>query len=367
MRDDPPVRSAGLTVESLSLTLGDFALRNVSFAVGPGEIGVVLGPNGAGKSVTLETIAGFHRPDSGRVRIGERDVTALPPERRHVAFILQNFGLFPHLTVAQNVAFGLRQRSGRRSPADVQSALMRFRLTGLAQHRPATLSPGEKQRVALARSLITDPDVFLLDEPFAAIDSQTSSTLREEFRQFIREARIPAIFVTHDHSDALTLADTVAVMAAGEIVQAGPPDDVFSRPETPFVAEFLGVENILSGIVVGRQPDGCAVEVGGQRLTALCLDPPRVGALVALCLRADAVDIRRADDRSDAGADRATRLAGTITTIAGGAPLIRVVLDCGFPLTAHMLGRTARKLRLEPRMAVVADIEPCAIHVIREP
>lgn len=367
MRDGPLVSSAGLTVGSLSLTLGEFALRDVSFAVAPGEIGVILGPNGAGKSVTLEAIAGFHRLDGGRVTIGDRDVTALPPERRRVAFILQNFGLFPHLTVAENVTFGIEARPRERSPADVRSILARFRLEGIAQRRPATLSPGEKQRVALARGLITDPDVFLLDEPFAAIDSQTSDALREELRQFIREARIPAVFVTHDHSDAVTLADKVAIMSDGEIAQAGPPAEVFSRPKTRFIAEFLGVENILSGIVVGREPGGCIVEIGGQRLTVFRRDPPPVGALVVLCLRADAVDVRRTDDRNGAGVDGATRLAGTIATISGGSPLSRVVLDCGFPLSAHMLGRMTRKLRLEPHLAVVAEIDPSAVHVIQEP
>jgi molybdate/tungstate transport system ATP-binding protein len=351
-----------VAVERLTLELGDFALRDINLSLNAGEIGVILGPNGAGKSVVLETIAGFHRPADGRVIIGGRDVTTRPPEQRHVAFILQNFGLFPHLTVAENVAFGLHTRSRKRRSWDIQPLLARFRLEAVAGRRPDTLSPGEKQRVALARGLVTEPDVFLLDEPFAAIDTRTSDTLREELRQFIRDACVPALFVTHDHLDAITLADKIAVMWNGEIVQTGTPSEVFHRPKTRFVAEFVGIENILPATILARQAGGYVVYVGGQRLNvAMGEEPLGAGGEVLLCLPADAIDVRPPSD-----AAQARELPGAIVAMAPAGSLVRLTLDCGFPLTAHLLRRTVAERQLQPHQAVAVDIDPAAIHLIKE-
>ncbi|HTY67970.1 MAG TPA: ABC transporter ATP-binding protein [Alphaproteobacteria bacterium] len=352
-----------VAVEQLTLELGEFALLDISLSLDAGEIGVILGPNGAGKSVLLETIAGFHRPAAGRVVISGREVTTKPPEQRHVGFILQNFGLFPHLTAAENISFGLHIRRRQRGSGEIAPLLARFRLEGVADRLPDTLSPGEKQRTALARSLITEPDVFLLDEPFAAIDTRTSDTLREELRQFIRDARIPALFVTHDHLDAVALADKIAVMWEGEIVQSGTPSEVFQRPKNRFVAEFLGVENILAGTIMARHAGGYSVYVGGQRLEV----PPGNESLnaedeVLLCLPADAVDVRQ-----PGGAASLREFPGLIVAMASAGPLVRLTLDCGFPLTAHLLRRTVSERHLQPHQAVTVDIDPAAVHLIREP
>ena len=367
MKDDAPGAEPAITLDDLSLTVGGFALRNFSLSLSAGEIGVILGPNGAGKSVTLETVAGFHRPDAGRVLIGGRDVTSLPPERRRVAFILQNFGLFPHLTVAENIAFA-RHARGRQQPfPDIAPLLARFRLQAVAHARPATLSPGEKQRTALVRGLVSAPDVFLLDEPFAALDARTTESLREELRQFLHGARIPALFVTHDHLDALTLADTVVVMSRGEIVQAGAPDNVFNRPKTRFVAEFLGTENILSGTVTARRAEQYRIDVGGRQFDVPEADGRlRAGDGVLLCLRADAVDVARAGDRPAMRPGPAVRLSGTIVAMAHVGPLVRVTVDCGILLTAHLLQRTAQERQLRPNEDIVADVDPTAIHLIKE-
>ncbi len=213
--------AAGITIENLALDLGGFRLGDINLGVEPGEIVVILGPNGAGKSVLLETIAGFYRPDSGRIAIGGRDVTRLPPERRNLGFMVQNFGLFPHLTVAGNVALALRARGGRSGsaadliPSDLPGLLRFFGVTHLAERRPAQLSAGEKQRVALARALASRPDLFLFDEPFSALDTRTREALRAELETFLRRTRIPAIFVTHDHAEAFALADRIVLMRAG--------------------------------------------------------------------------------------------------------------------------------------------------------
>ena len=244
--------------------MGSFHLGDINLGVGSGEIVVIFGPNGAGKSVLLETIAGFHRPDSGRIAIGDRDVTRLPPERRNLGFMVQNFGLFPHLTVAGNVALALRARGGRTGgggdpiPADLPGLLGFFGVTHLAERRPAQLSPGEKQRTALARALASRPDLFLLDEPFSALDARTRESLRAELETFLRRTRIPALFVTHDLTEALALADRIVLMRDGAVVQAGAPAEIMRRPAGKFAAALMGIENILAakrtGDAAARRP-----------------------------------------------------------------------------------------------------------------
>lgn len=371
MTNAAPVAAPAVSLENLSLTLGAFALREVDFALEAGEIGVILGPNGSGKSVTLETVAGFHAPKVGRVMIRGRDVTRLPPEQRRVGFIFQNFGLFPHLNVVDNIAFGLRARrdigAGRaaaRREDEVQRLLARFGLEPLAGRSPADLSPGEKQRVALARGLATQPDVFLFDEPFSALDTRTSDALRTELKRFLRETSIPAVFVTHDHVDALTLADHIAVMKNGMIVQKGPPAQVFNRPASRFVAEFLGVENILPGRINAQPCNRCGVEVSGKLLYVEA-DNDRIGAArnVLVCVRAEEVRILPADGNAPSPAVGVNRLPGIISSLAEMGSLVRVELDCGLPLVAVVMKRTVRELGLQPGFAVEAEIDAAAAHL----
>src|SRR5579883_282921 len=252
----------GLALDGVSLRLGSFALRDLRLEIGTGEVLVLLGANGAGKSVCLETIAGFHRPDAGRILIGGRDVTAEPPERRRVGLLLQSFALFPHLSAAENVAVGFRGRNHREARRAAEALLARFGAEHLARRRPQLLSPGEKQRVALARALASRPDLFLFDEPFAALDSLTRDMLSLELAGFLRQSRIAALFVTHDHADALTLGDRIAVMKDGAIVQSGDVREVFRRPADPFVARFLGVENLVAARVAGEESGRWRAAVG---------------------------------------------------------------------------------------------------------
>lgn len=353
-----------LVVDGLSLRLGAFALRNVDLAVGPGEILVILGPNGAGKSVCLETVAGFHRPDSGRILIDGRDVSALPPERRRVGFLFQNFGLFPHLTVAQNVAIALRARDGK-DPRGVDALLSRFGIAALADRRPELLSPGEKQRTALARALASRPDLFLFDEPFSALDPGLRDGLRDELAGFLREAQIPAVFVTHDHSDALSLADRIVVMNEGAVLQSGSAAEVFRRPATAFVARFLGTENILSSRCE-IQPDGrLLLSIGDTQLVAS--GPPTWRAPlseVSICVRAEDVRLESAGVAAGEGIAAVNRLPARVKAVRPLGPLCKVSLDAGFPLVAYMMARDVADGALAPGLAVDAVIAPAAIHVL---
>ena len=361
--------TAGIAVEGLSLTLGAFRLDGIDFAASRGEILVILGPNGSGKSVTLETIAGFHRPDSGRVRIAGRDVTALPPERRKIGFVVQNFGLFPHLDVEANVAIARRRDNGGRGtsarplPGDPAALLGHFGVAHLARRLPADLSPGEKQRVALARAVAGAPDLFLFDEPFSALDAQTRAELRDELRSFLRELSIPAIFVTHDHIEALTLADQIVVLRGGAMLQRGSAAEVFQRPASSAVARFIGVENILDGRIAEIGGGIAVIAVGAQTLHAAA--PAGVGTAVRLCIRAEDVAIVPSAEARTA-APKPNRLNGKIVGLRCLGALVCLEIDAGFPLKSYLLGPQARAMNLGVGDRVVAQIAEHAIHLMAD-
>jgi ABC-type Fe3+/spermidine/putrescine transport system ATPase subunit len=329
-----------LEIERLAVSLGAFALRDISLTLAPSEILVLIGPNGAGKSVLLETIAGFHDPAAGRIRIAGRDVTRLPPERRRVGFMVQNYALFPHLSVAGNVGFAIRARPGAER-VDVGKMLERFGVGPLANRLPHHLSPGEKQRVALARALASRPSLFLFDEPFAALDARMRETLRDDLRQFLREAKLAAIFVSHDQSDVHVLADRVAVLHEGALQQVGSVDAVFSRPANRHVADSTGVENILSG-------------AAARRLTPGTPD-------ATLCLRAEDVDVLPGGARPES-ADGVISLDAVVREVVRLGPVARVTLDCGFRLVAALPRPEA--LGLTERTAATVRISRAALHVL---
>ena len=225
------------------------AVRRISLGVAHGEFLTLLGPSGCGKTTTLNMLAGFLRPDEGEILLGGRRVEHLPPYRRDTAMVFQQYALFPHMTVAENVAFGLEMRKvpkaeiGRR----VIRALEIVRLPGLGERRPAQLSGGQQQRVALARAIVTEPTVLLLDEPLSNLDLKLRESLRLEIKGIQRELGITAIYVTHDQGEALVMSDRIAVMNQGRIEQIGSPTEIYEAPKTAFVAEFIGTSNFLRG------------------------------------------------------------------------------------------------------------------------
>jgi ABC-type Fe3+/spermidine/putrescine transport system ATPase subunit len=229
------------------------AVRDVSLAVPAGQLLALLGPSGCGKTTLLKLIGGYLAPAAGRVFLRGRDVTALPPEARNAGTVFQSYALFPHLTARQNVAFGLEIRRVPRAEREnrVEAMLDRVGLSAAERDRkPAALSGGQQQRVALARALVIGPDVLLLDEPLANLDRHLRDQLRAELRSLQRLTGVTTILVTHDQEEALSVSDVVAVMAAGQVLQVGPPAEVYDRPRTPFVARFLGAANLFPGGVL---------------------------------------------------------------------------------------------------------------------
>jgi ABC-type Fe3+/spermidine/putrescine transport system ATPase subunit len=254
---------------------GKAVVREVSISVPQGEVLTILGPSGCGKTTTLKIIAGFLRPDGGSVTMGGRVVDRLSSHERGAAMVFQNYALFPHMTVQQNVAFGPRMQKKARADIarQVGEMLQRVRLAEFAGRYPKELSGGQQQRVALARALIVKPNVLLLDEPFSSLDAKLRKQLRSEFLEIHRAFHITSVFVTHDLEEAFAISDKVAVMNAGVVEQVGSPTEIFSRPQSRFVADFVGHKNILPGTIVAVA-DGRASFVSGALRNAAPAAPP---------------------------------------------------------------------------------------------
>jgi spermidine/putrescine ABC transporter ATP-binding subunit len=260
--------SAHLRLEGIRKSFGTVAaLEPLTLDIEPGSLVALLGPSGCGKTTTLRIVAGLEQPDAGRVLINGHDVTRVPPRSRAIGMVFQNYSLFPHMTVRENVAFGPAMKGEPRATVGrrVEEMLALVRLPGFAERYPSQLSGGQQQRVALARSLITDPDLLLLDEPLGALDKNLRESMQFELRQLQQRLGITTLLVTHDQEEALTMSDLVVVMRAGRIVQIGSPRDVYERPRTRFVSEFLGTSNLFSGKLAGAAGPGLQwIELGGD-------------------------------------------------------------------------------------------------------
>jgi spermidine/putrescine transport system ATP-binding protein len=264
---------AGGQVQLVDLVkrFGDFtAVAGLNLEMPPGEFFSLLGPSGCGKTTTLRMIAGFERPTEGSILLDGEDVAHTPPHKRNVNTVFQNYALFPHLSVEKNVAFGLKYQDVSKSDAAerVGQALELVRLTSFEKRRPNQLSGGQQQRVALARALILNPSVLLLDEPLGALDAKLRKALQIELKSIQEEVGITFIYVTHDQEEALTMSDRIAVMSNGRVEQVGPPDEVYEEPSTAYVADFLGVSNLMDASARGTGQGGCDVSLGEFALVA---------------------------------------------------------------------------------------------------
>ena len=264
------------------------AVNDISLDIPANEFFALLGPSGCGKTSLMRLIAGFEVPDSGRIFLDGEDITDLPPHLRPVNMMFQSYALFPHMSVAQNIAFGLKQEGRPRQEiaARVEDMLRLVQLTGLGARRPDQLSGGQRQRVALARALIKRPKLLLLDEPLAALDRKLRHDTQFELMQAQRETGTSFIVVTHDQDEAMVMAHRMAVMRQGQIDQIGAPREVYEEPATRHVAGFVGETNFFEGRVVQYMPGGVEIETAkGLRLEAMCREHPAIGAKVTLSIR----------------------------------------------------------------------------------
>ncbi len=343
------------------------AVDGVSIDVHSGEFFSLLGPSGCGKTTTLRMIGGFETPTAGRIELRDHDVTDRPPDKRPVNMVFQNYALFPHLDVFENVAFGLRRRGVGRSEIGerVGAALELVRLGGYEHRRSNQLSGGQQQRVALARALVNRPNVLLLDEPLGALDLKLRRQLQLELKRIQSEVGITFVYVTHDQEEALTMSDRIAVMHRGRVEQLGTPEELYDRPATRFVADFIGTTNLLSG-QVERIDGGTLVVRLASGETCLAGVPSAAHALTAgrpveLSVRPEAVEVRPANGHPpDTG-----RLAATVEQAAylGAAVSYQVRTAGGTPLTALSHDRMTR---LPPGSRVEVAWSPVEARVLAE-
>jgi len=337
---------ARIELEAVSKRYGDFhAVRDFSLAIAQGELVVLLGPSGCGKTTTLRMIAGFVPVTSGRIRLGGRDVTNLPPHRRNTGLVFQGYALFPHLTAGENVAFGLEMRGLPEAVVreKVASALRLVRLEDLGDRLPRQLSGGQQQRVALARALVIEPDALLLDEPLSNLDAKLREEVRVEIRQLQRALGLTTVMVTHDQDEALAMADRLVVMSAGAIQQIGTQRDLYEHPSNRFVAGFVGRTNFLRGVLVEPgvfrsdggltlRCDGRSAQSGTAPSSAGVASTSSPGTRRALALRPERLVLGAAADTA-----RANRVAGTVEFASYLGAIIEyyVRLSSGETLRVH--------------------------------
>jgi ABC-type Fe3+/spermidine/putrescine transport system ATPase subunit len=330
---------AGVELQAVSKRFGEVtAVDGVTLAVPAGELFSLVGPSGCGKTTLLRLVAGLEWASSGRVRIGGRDMTGVPAHRRPVNLVFQHYALFPHLTVAENVAFGLRYREGprpRRAAAAgrVAAALALVRLSGLDRRYPHQLSGGQRQRVALARALALEPQVLLLDEPLAALDQELRQAMQLELKRLQRSVGITFLLVTHDQQEALALSDRVAVMSQGRIEQVGTPLEIFERPETAFVATFTGAANLWDAEVLGAAGEGrlrVRLAAGLELEVPAPLPAAAPGAALHLAVRPERLILRAGSLSPAVGTDLAGMAALPVTveeSVYQGARTVWLVRD----------------------------------------
>ncbi len=359
-----------IDVRGLNARLGAFELRDVTFAVPTGHYGVVIGPAGSGKTTLLETIAGIRESRSGSIILDGKDVRGIPPEGRRVGFVYQHAYLFPHLGVDENIAYGatamdVARETARRIGAD---ALFGRAVSGL--------SGGERQLVAVARALAARPSILLLDEPFSALDPRSRVRVRREVRALHREWNMTVVQVTHDFTEAGLLGDVAILLDAGRVLQAGPPERVFREPASPYIAEFLGAENVLAGTVHHLRdaaPDWSAadadidvaargkhpIEFRSGPLTIYTVGDAAEGAAYAV-IRAEEILLSLNPHPSSAR----NTFRGRIAEVASSGALTRVTVDVeGTPLVAALTTRSAEELRLAPGLLVHASFKAMGVHL----
>ena len=346
-----------IKVKNLSKRWREFSLKNINLATRQGEYFTILGPTGAGKTLLLEVIAGFHLPDKGEIWINDKNVTEFLPEQRKVGFVYQDYSLFPHLNVEKNIGFGLRLKkiSNHESNKRIKHAMNLLGLSHLSKRLPKTLSGGEQQKVALARAIVLDPDVLLLDEPLSALDAPTQERLRGELKELHKKSGITTIHVTHDHVEAILLGDKIGVLSDGKLIQVGEPDEIFRKPKSEFVAKFVGVENIFSGKSELKK-DLARIDIGNVLIEAVTQKEGKV----KVCIRPEDIILSKRPIKSSGR----NMLKGKITEISDRGTIVKLKVDVGRELAVIITKRSFLDMKLKIGSEVYAAFKASSVHVI---
>ena len=346
-------------IENVTKKWENFSIRNVELKVAKGEYFVVLGPTGAGKTLLLELIAGFHKPDSGRIWIDNMDVTFLPPEKRGVGFVPQEYMLFPHMTVFENVEFGLKVRKVPKAERErrVEQTLEFMGLTHLRDRLPMTLSGGEQQKTALARALVIKPKILLLDEPLSALDTNTRKKMQKELKKIHEELKVTTIHVTHDQIEAFILANRLAVMKDGTIIQTGSPEQVFRRPKDDFVARFVGFENLFDGKIVENKEGIAKIDIGGVIVEAIT----RKNGNCTVGIRPDDIIISKSPLKSS----MRNVLRGKISDFIDMGSLVSLMVEVnGLSFVTLITKRSFIEMKLDRGKEVYISFKASSVHII---
>ncbi|WP_026248393.1 ABC transporter ATP-binding protein [Streptomyces sp. LaPpAH-108] len=354
--------SGDVRLDGIGKTYGAFtAVHPLDLIVPQGSFFALLGASGCGKTTTLRMIAGLEEPSCGTVRLGDQDVTQLPPYKRPVNTVFQSYALFPHLDIYENVAFGLRRRGIKSVKKQVEEMLDLVQLGEQARKKPHQLSGGQQQRVAVARALINHPKVLLLDEPLGALDLKLRRQMQLELKRIQTEVGITFIHVTHDQEEAMTMADTVAVMNAGRVEQQGSPTELYENPRTTFVANFLGTSNLIEAEVDSRSGDDIVLRAGDGKLllpAARCSAPAATGEKVLAGIRPEKIALTHADDAGSVPGGR-NRLTGTIADAGFIGVSTQYVIDSPVAGALAVYAQNVeRDTRLVPGAEVVLHWNP---------
>ncbi len=321
-----------IALERVSVRLGEFSLQNINLRVNRGEYFLVMGPSGAGKTVLLETIAGLRALDSGRILVHGNDTSFTPPEHRHVAIVYQDYSLFPHLTVAENIAYGMKiqKRPAREISNRVDGLLSDFKVSSLKNRYPGSLSGGEQQRVAMARALAVNPDILLLDEPFAALDPQTREECMRMMLELQKSRDLTILQVSHSREEAYVVGDRIALLIDGMIIQTGSADEIFHSPKNPAAAKYAGIDNIFRGKVLRCDGIFCIVDIDGHQISLL--GTAEVGSQVTLCIDGEQITL---GEKTDATTDTSMNaISVTVSDILPMEHTAKIRLAGAIPLTA---------------------------------
>ena len=349
-----------LEIDGLSREWTDFRLRDIDLTIEDGEYFVVLGPSGAGKSLLLETIAGFYGPDSGIIRLNGRDITDLPPEKRGIAMVYQDYMLFPNMTAGENIAYGFRRRhtEEKEIKRQTEEAAELLGITEILERNPLTLSGGEQQRVALARAMVVRPELLLLDEPTGSLDATLQREMRWELSALHREMGGMVIHITHSRDEAVSMADRIAVMFEGRIEQTGTPTEIFRRPRSRAVADFVGAENIFEGIY-RRDERGAFAEVGAFRISL-----PNTGidngTEVMLSIRPEEILLSKEPLKSSAR----NCMPGRITEMRDMASFVEITVDAGEPFLVHITRQALDEMEITVGSDVYLSFKAASVNVV---
>lgn len=363
---EAPLEMISIRIDRLTKQFGStYALRDLDLSIEEGELFFLLGPSGCGKTTLLRCIAGFYNPDGGKIFFGTEDVSGVPPHKRNTGMMFQSYALWPHMTVAENVAFGLEERKVPKAELKVRvaEALETVRMAEYRDRKPNQLSGGQQQRVALARALVVRPRCLLLDEPLSNLDAKLRLEMRTEIRRVCKEFKLTTVYVTHDQKEALSISDRMAILEDGRVAQVGAPRDIYCRPRTKSVANFIGETDFITGHIVDVAPDRATVETAIGRFDGVIGDPGAralVGASATLSIRPECWKLGRQTGGRNS-------VAGRI----GEAVYLGETAQYDFIASAN--GLSLKMLELNPRhwgttssMELFAQVEPEDVVVLLE-